>query len=400
MRRHHALLRGRLSAFDVALAVVALVAGQVEASVNPPDGYAGGSVVAAHALGVVLSVPLVLRSRAPEVMLWAMSIGALVISLGWAHPLYFWSHFLPVSVAVYSAARLVDGWFGRWSWLVAAAAIDATVLHTPSARELSNVVFSAVVLGGCALAGRLVRRGADTRSHLAETLQQLAEEHRHAEQTAIREERHRIVREVQDVVAQAVGSMLVQVGAARLALEQAGEGVPGQLLAAEETGRRALAELRRSAGPSFDTEEPSRYEPLPDLTRLPELVRGFGDAGLHVEVETGDLGRLPPDLQISVYRMVQESLTNALRHAGPVRAHVRLQRTGDLLEVQISNEPGTPNRRLPSGGHGLRGLQQRASMFDGSLEAGPRGGFFVVRALLRVPSGDMSSASDLRQTVL
>jgi signal transduction histidine kinase len=392
VRRPLWLRRGRPWVFDSTVALVALVAGQVEASLKVVDGYGGGSLAVAHVLGVALSLPLVLRRRAPRIALSLMCGACLFLSLFWAHPLYFWSHLMPMCFAVYPAARYAPGWFGRWSWLLATVAVDGAMLHTASTRELSNVAFTALMFGGCSLAGRLVRRGSTTRRRLAQALESLAAEQRAAEEAVVREERARIGVEVRDVVAHAVGLMLVQVGAARLGLESEGRPVPEQLRAAETTGRRALAELRRSLEVLPAEGSTASLEPLPDLDMLPDLVRGFDTAGLDVRLHAGELGALPRSLQLTAYRILQEALTNALRHAGRVQVRVVLSRCADILTVEVSNPlSGPPRPLLPSGGHGLLGMRERAAMFDGSLTTGAEDGRFVVRAVLEVPTTDAGS---------
>jgi len=393
--------RGRPWVFDSTLAAIALVGGQVEASLHVVDGYAGGSVAVAHVLGATLSLPLVLRRRAPVVAVSLMAGACLVLSLFWAHPLYFWSHLMPLCFAVYPAARYAPGWFGRWSWVLVTVAVAAAMLHTPSTREVSNIAFTVLMFGGSSLAGRLVRRGSTTRRRLAQALDSLAAEQHAAEEAAVREERARIGVEVRDVVAHAVGLMLVQVGAARLGLESEGRAVPEQLRAAEATGRRALAELRRSLEVLPGEGAAASLEPLPDLDTLPDLVKGFETAGLDVRLRVGELGVLPRSLQLTVYRILQEALTNALRHAGRVQVRVELARSADVLTLEVSNPvPGSPRPLFPSGGHGLLGMRERVAMFDGTLATTTaEDGRFVLLAVLEVPTPDAGPRPQLEQVL-
>jgi signal transduction histidine kinase len=392
--------RGRPWVLDCTLATIFLVAGQVEASMHVVDGYGGGSVAVARVLGVALSLPLVLRRRAPMVAVSLMSGACLVLSLFWEHPFYFWSHLMPLCFAVYPAARYVPGWFGRWCWVLATVAVSTAMLHTPSTREPSNIAFMVVMFGGCTVAGRLVRRGSTTRRRLAQALESLAAEQRAAEEAAVREERARIGVEVRDVVAHAVGLMLVQVGAARLGLESGGRAVPAQLTAAETTGRRALAELRRSLEVLPVDGTAASLEPLPDLSALPDLVRGFGSAGLDVRLRVGELGDLPPGLQLTAYRILQEALTNALRHAGRVPVRVTLARRDDHLDLEVSNPlSGSSRPQLPPGGHGLLGMRERAAMFDGSITATAEDGRYDVRAVLLVPPKETDAVAPMGQVV-
>jgi signal transduction histidine kinase len=374
--------------FDTTLALVFLVGGQVEAAVRTGDGFTGGSPVASRSVAAVVALSLVLRRSAPRTCLLVACAGLFLPSLFWGHDVYFWTELLPMLFVVYPVARYVDGALGRWGWLLVFVSVDSAFLHDPGAREWANVVFLVFMLGTTTLAGRLVRRGSETRRRLARALADLAQEHRAAEAAAVDAERARIMVEVQDVVAQAVGVMQLQIGAARLALEAAARPVPDQLRAAEGTGRRALTELRRSMGAREAVAGPPLLEPLPDLAQVPELVRGFRSAGLDVRLTTaGDLVDLPAGLQLNAYRILQEALTNVLRHAGRVAVRAELSHVDGevVLEVRNPTGHGTSADALPSGGHGLVGMRERASMFDGVLRAAPEGDSFVVRAVLPVP---------------
>jgi signal transduction histidine kinase len=391
-RLRAALSWGSPWVFDASLALAFLVGGQVEASVSTTDGFTGGSVLASHLVAASVSWPLALRRTAPRACLLAVCLGVLVPSLLWAHDLYFWTELLPVLFAVYPVARHVEGAWGSWGWVAAFVSVDSVFLHSAGSREWSNVVFLAFMLVTTTLAGRLVRRGVTTSRRLAQALADLSAEHEAAERAAVREERARIDAEVRDVVAHAVGMMQVQIGAARIGLEVQGLEVPEQLRAAEDTGRRALAGLRSTA--VLDGEEGrAPLEPLPDLAQLPDLVRGFRAAGLDVTVAPLDHQQqreLPAGLQLSAYRILQESLTNALRHGGRVRVGVvvRLEPDGEgeLLVLEVTSDLGRSGRQtLPRGGHGLLGMRERVAMFDGRLRAGADSGRFVVRAELPVP---------------
>jgi signal transduction histidine kinase len=391
VNRPRLLSIGRPWVFDTTLALVFLVGGQVEASMSTADGFTGGSPVASRVVTATVALSLVLRRAAPRACLLLASAGMLLPSLLFGHDLYFWTELLPMLFVVYPLARYVDGPLGRWGWLLVFVSVDSVFLHDPGAREWGNVVFLVFMLGTTTLAGRLVRRGANTRRRLAQALADLAEEHRAAETAAVEAERARIMVEVQDVVAHAVGVMQLQIGAARLALVGEAFPVPEQLRAAEGTGRRALAELRRSVSVREAAGAPAPLEPLPDLAQVPELVRGFRSAGLDVRlVSRGDLTDLPPGLQLNAYRILQEALTNVLRHAGRVLVHAVLvvEDAEVVLEVRNPTGRGTRPQALPSGGHGLVGMRERASMFGGRLEAGPEGASFVVRAVLPVPQPD------------
>ena len=372
---------------DVALGLVFTVVGVLEPPMLTVDGFDAGPAWLATVIGVFMGVPLVLRRRAPAACLLVMCAALGLSGLVVAHGDYFWSQLLPLCFAVYPAARLLDGVLGRWGWLLALLAVETDVVHSATARSDGGPWLPLVVFGGVAVAGRLARRSAGEAVRLASTLARLAEQQTAREEAAVSDERARIAAEVHDVVAHAVSVMVLQVGAARLGLEQHGGDVPEQLRAAETTGRDALSELRCSLGLLRDREEKGPLQPLPGLDDVAALTDRFRTAGLDVGVELGELGDLPAGLQLSVYRLVQEGLTNALKHAGRVRVTGAVRRVGEDVHVELTNPEGDRVApAIPSGGHGLLGMRERVAMYGGGLDAGPGEGGFTVHARLPVPA--------------
>ena len=151
----------------------------------------------------------------------------------------------------------------------------------------------------------------------------------------------------------------------------------------EQTNTSALADMRRLLGLLRSTDDDGRAEPQPSLDRLDELVEEVRSSGLPVDLEvSGDPLPVPPGLDLSAYRIVQEALTNVLKHAGPqARARVHLTYGADDLEVAVTNS-GTTSSPGSGTGHGLIGIRERASVAGGSVEAGPADGGYVVRARL------------------
>jgi signal transduction histidine kinase len=154
--------------------------------------------------------------------------------------------------------------------------------------------------------------------------------------------------------------------------------------AVEATGREALAEMRRLLGILRPDGEELDHSPQPSLDRLGALIARSRDAGLDVELSVeGDAGPLAPGVDLTAFRLVQEGLTNALKHGGPSRARVTLRWSPDQLEVEIANRiDGGHRAALASGGHGLVGMRERVALCGGELRAGPVGRGFVVRARL------------------
>ena len=219
-----------------------------------------------------------------------------------------------------------------------------------------------------------------------------AEQTRAAEaQRAVAEERTRIARELHDVVAHSMSVMLVQTGAARRVLDTDPAQATAALEAVEATGRDAMKEMRRLLGVLREDTAPSTLAPQPSLDGLEALAQQFTEAGLDVTLEVEGTERtLPAGVELSAYRIVQEALTNALKHAGPgVSVVVKVRAAGDDLEVQVVDDGrGAAAQGNGSGGHGVLGMRERADVCGGELVAGPRaGGGFEVRARLPVVEG-------------
>jgi signal transduction histidine kinase len=196
---------------------------------------------------------------------------------------------------------------------------------------------------------------------------------------AVAAERARIARELHDVVAHAVSVIVVQSDGAAYAIRADPELAQSAVRTISDTGRQALIELRSLLDVlRGDGDTPDQRTPQPDIGALPELVRTVTDTGLPVELDLrGELTGLPATVGLGLYRIVQEALTNTLKHAGPgARATVRVERVGGLVEVEVRDDgPGLSGRgrtpALVSGGNGLIGMRERASVLGGTLDAGP-----------------------------
>ena len=197
-------------------------------------------------------------------------------------------------------------------------------------------------------------------------------------------ERARIARELHDVVAHSVGVMVVQAGAARQVLRSKPDRATEALVAVEESGREALDELRHLLGLLTDTSE-SPLAPQPGLDALPALVERVKGAGLSVSLRIeGDQRRLPPGADLAAYRVVQEALTNALRHSGGASTDVVVAYGPDHLRLTIVDDgrsvPSVPTWPKQQGaGRGLMGMRERVALYGGTFDAGPRavGGYAV-----------------------
>jgi signal transduction histidine kinase len=205
------------------------------------------------------------------------------------------------------------------------------------------------------------------------------------------QERARLARELHDVIGHTVNVMVIQAGAGRRTLASDRGLAERAFQTIESTGREALEELDRMLGILRTEEDEADLPPLPGLKQLHALAGRFEDAGLPVEITIeGDQVPLPRSLDQSAYRIIQEALTNALRHADDTIAHVAIRYQTDRLDLEVAND-SHGNQRPPDhagGGRGLIGIQERVALFGGELEAGPRaGGGFVVRCRLPLTAG-------------
>jgi signal transduction histidine kinase len=230
------------------------------------------------------------------------------------------------------------------------------------------------------LAGVLVRSRRQAVSMAARS----AALERQAEQAAAAE-RARIAREMHDIVAHHLSVIVLQAAGARASGRPAG----ATLEKIENSARQALAETRRLLGVLRDPDEETGLAPQPGISNLAALATSVQAAGLPVHlVIDGDLAALPATVDVSVYRIVQEALTNVLKHAGPARADVTIGCEQDAVTIEVTDD-GTAEagHQIPADGHGLAGMRERAAVFGGALAAGPRpGGGYAVRA--RLPLGD------------
>jgi signal transduction histidine kinase len=213
----------------------------------------------------------------------------------------------------------------------------------------------------------------------------LEREHELRTNEALAEERARIARELHDLVAHNVSLMVVQAGAERHAVGEDQANTREALASIETAGRQALTEARRLLGVLRRKDEREELEPQPSVDHIDILIEHVQRAGLPVTLTVeGKRVPLPAGLDLCAYRVVQEGLTNALKHAGQAHAEVLLQYATNALDIEVRDDGRGPARTNgASPGHGLIGMRERVALYDGSLEAGPRpGGGFQIRAHL------------------
>jgi signal transduction histidine kinase len=328
------------------------------------------------AIAVVLGVAAARRERAPLVFLGLMlgvTVAAVMLSMVDEGPI---GVFVFLLLAVYSAAAHTSGrrMLLAGAMTLAFYVIDLVLIDT-AAINAEGIIFFALLYGAPWVAGRAVR---------SRRLKERQLEHEKAmAAVAIAEERGRIARELHDVVAHSISVMVLQARGGRRVLKSEPADAHDAFATIERTGQQALDEMRRLLGMLRGSDETLALAPQPSLKELDRLVEQVRAAGLPVEVTVeGEPRELPPGVDLSAFRIVQEALTNALKHAGPSRARVVLRYHPDDLELEISDDgPGTGEGVGP--GYGLLGMRERVSVYGGELQSGRRpGGGYALRVRL------------------
>jgi signal transduction histidine kinase len=350
------------------------------------------------------------HKNGPEGPLWFDVLAMLAITL----PLFFRRRFpfgAPVAVgAAIAASSFVDGHLIPSGLITNLAAISAFVLmgmlrdrtqaiaglayglgvaaiviHNDPNAGISNFVFIGLVFAVAWTIGLLVSRKFHEADLARERALKAERDREERARLAVSDERARIARELHDVVGHSVSVMTVQASAARRLLRPHQEKEREALLVVEQTGREALAEMRRVVGVLRRPEESPALAPQPSLEQIERLVENTREAGLPVDLRIeGEPVQLPAGLDLTAYRLVQEGLTNTLKHARAQRAEVVVRYEDGYVELTVSDD-GSGGGDGGGGGHGLVGMRERVSVYGGELEAGRRaGGGFRLRARLPV----------------
>ena len=297
-----------------------------------------------------------------------------------------WGHFAPLLVAAYSVARHGDRRSADAGLLVAVATLVVIMIRVPSLGTPDNVPFAFVPLAVVTAVGRALRRRDVSQAALELHASRLAEDHEAWIKDAVAAERARIARELHDVVAHCVSVMVIQAGAAEDLLDRDAAAARVSLRAVQDTGQQAVAELGHMLGLLRGGPGQEALRPQPGVAQLPELVAQVRDAGLSVVfVVRGTPRDLPPGMEVALFRLTQEALTNTLKHARGAPAGIVLsyEETAVVLSV---HDDGRGTEAGPGLGHGLIGMRERVALYGGTLSAGPRdGGGWIVEA--RIPLG-------------
>ncbi|MFF2745152.1 sensor histidine kinase [Kitasatospora sp. NPDC058048] len=388
-------LRGRLDGFGpylpdsllaVAAAGVALWAVSQDTTVRPWW---------IHLLAVATALPLPWRRLRPLTVLVLATAPSLVISVV-AHSA---NPQVPLSgvVALYTVAERSSE---RVRWSVLAVVVVGNVLGTHSPN---GALFSLVTSVGTFVFGSLVRAQRQLARVQAERAREAGERAASDAARAVAEERARIAREMHDILAHAVSLMVIQAEAGPVVVRSDPDRAVRAFDTIADAGRDAMVQLRRVLGVLKDPEAGRQLAPQPRLAELAAVADRVRAAGLRVDLELpGQEGPLPADVETAAYRIVQEALTNTVKHAGADRVAVRVRRTGDVLEVVVSDNgrgvPAAAGRAVVgwSGGRGLVGIRERAAACGGRAEAGPgpEGRGFLVRARLPLGTGGVVERVD------
>ncbi len=364
---------------DAVLAVAVAVLAETEVL----TGQVAGPRVPAALLAVPMTLSLLARRTHP--LLSALAVdGAFVVN--WAVGVDLYNYMATVIaglVIAYSVAAHLPRRRAGMALACTYVAIAVSALRGPS-----GLLWGAVLVGGAGLAGFAIR---DRRDHiqrlaeLADELEQTRDEHARA---AAADERARIARDLHDIVAHSVSVMVVQAGAAEQVLGTAAERARDPLTSIQDTGRLALVELRRLLHVlRADDSEPA-LAPQPGLSSLDALADDVRRAGIDVQVRVrGNPAAAPAGVDLAAYRIVQEALTNVIKHAAATRAEVLLEYQPTTLCIEVVDDGRRPSPGNHNG-HGLIGMRERARLCGGSVEAEHRsGGGFAVLARLPLRAG-------------
>jgi signal transduction histidine kinase len=293
--------------------------------------------------------------------------------------------FLPFLLAIYSVAAHADRRRATIGGVLAAAAILAIDAPAMLAGAIPpNDVYGWFLYALAWILGRMLRRRQELAAALQDRAALLERDQEAKARTAVVDERARIARELHDVIAHSLSVIVVQAAAERRVLGQEHATTKEVLGSIEHTGRQALVELRRLLGVIRKTDDRPALRPQPTLAHLDELLAQVRDAGLAVQLHTqGEPVPLPAGVDLSAYRIVQEALTNVLKHAHASCVEVLVCYHPGELELEVTDD-GQGQTDEPGGGHGLVGMGERVALYDGTLEAGQRdGGGYRLHACLR-----------------
>jgi signal transduction histidine kinase len=376
--------------FDVIGAAVLALAGVVEVAFLPARS---GPLVANVVVSLGYTLPFAWRRRAPIPAVLAVIVAALTMAFALTQIKDLFVPFVVVLAVAYAAAAYRDGVQAYGALALILAAMPLIVLSFDT-HQSGDYFFPPLTAALAWLAGRIVRARTRLSAELHEAAARLAEANEDAQRQAAIDERRRIAREMHDLVAHSMSVMVVQAGGARRILQKD----PARALEAatriERTGREALGEMRNLLGVLHGADQPRQLAPQPTLAEIGELVARARSAGLPTVLEfRGERRDLPPGLDLAAYRIVQEGLTNALKHAGRAPTTVTVDwSAANALTLEIRDH-GHAKPANGTSGHGLVGMRERVRLYGGELDTGPAdGGGWRVRATLPMTTRELTPA--------
>lgn len=368
----------------VVVAALALTA-LVQVWQTPAGQWEGGRAV--HSVLVAaFTLPLLVRRR------FAAAVFVVVTAAGWVQLELgggLGQPFFAVVVGLYSVgahAPAPQTFLGP-----AAIAVQVVLVDVPRLRDgdpVDEVVPTWFILVGIWAFGRWMRRRGRESLDLTQRAEAAERDLQEQAARAVSEERARIARELHDLVAHSMGVIVIQAQGGQRAIGTAPEQARAALASIEAAGRTGMAEMRRLLGLLTTTGEDAATAPQPTLGDVTDLVAGVREAGLHVDLTVaGTVRDLQPGVELTGYRVVQEAMTNVLKHAGTSSVEVRIDYQPDCLDIQVHDRgPDSSEVVVPAGraGHGLVGMRERVGLFGGTVRAGPQpdGKGFVVHARL------------------
>jgi signal transduction histidine kinase len=373
---------------DLALVAAMLAASAAEFAIGV---FASGDRAADLAWAAAVLLPLTVRRRFPAAV-WLVVLAVMDLQAAVSDSADGIALFLGLLVGGYTVGAYLPRRRAAACLVVLVPAM-AFASWRSTGNPWDDLVFAVLLVGSCWVAGRVVW----SRSRLVEQLAGQSEELRRTRDAAARalaaEQRERIARDVHDVVAHSVSLMVVQAEAGEARLP---EGAPSaeNLRAIQRVGRSTLTELRgllATLGEDMDTASEGARTPAPRVRDADLLVAELEQAGLKVDLlVAGPVDALPAGVDLAAYRILQEALTNALRHGqGPVRARVEVDGSAVVVDVLDGGDCGDggdgPERGVDGAGRGLVGMRERARLFGGDVDCGPTPDGFRVRARLPVP---------------
>jgi len=373
------------------------LAGLSLVSVASGDSGTGSRETLSVFLLLMESLPLAFRRRW-TIPVFAISVGATVLHAAMASDVSVNEGFGSLVALFTVAERYPRRVSGPAALIMAGSFIGLTASKVGLVNALTAMISTMLAIGVIWALGDWVRTRRRYTAAIEESARILEADRGERARRAVQDERERIARELHDIVTHHVSVIVIQAGAGLSALDQRPEQARSALEAIDRTSRQALTDMRRMLGilgESSPTGDPAR-EPQPGLARLGELIEEVRSAGLPVELSVdGQRRPLDDGIELSAYRIVQEALTNTLKHARGARARVRLGYETRALRIEVTDQGGSGHRdlgELAAGGRGLIGMRERVALFGGELETGATPDGFRVMARLPIDPGPVTAA--------